>query len=179
MQKSLEDTNISKGITSHIQLQGKNYYFLSLYSQKIDPCKISAITIFFGPVFLEDPLLFAYALLDASRKTCVGRDSEQLNLCTLSPPLSTLKTSRISSNVFPPQDKESMFHVDISFSTSLKKSAFSKTFSSCYVVSELGDLKSTWYKMLVSHEHTRWQKGCHLLNSLLYFLVFNLLFWSV
>lgn len=120
----------------------KKLLFWSLYSQKMDPCKISAHTTFFGTVFLENPLLFAYALLDASSKTCVGRHSEQLNLCTLSPPLTTLKTSGISSNVSS-QDKESRFPVDISLSTSLKNAAFSKIFSFCYIVSEPRDLNCT------------------------------------
>lgn len=109
----------------------------------MDPYKISANTIFFGTEFLEDPLLFAYAVLDASSKTHVGRASEQLNLCTLSPSLTTLKTSRISSKVSSSQDKESLFPVDISLSTSLKNAAFSKFFSSCYIVSELRDLNCT------------------------------------
>lgn len=104
--------------------------------------KTSINAIFFGTVFLEDPLLFVYNLLDASSKTHVGRDSEQLNLCTLSP-LTTLKISRISSNVSSSQDKKSLFPVDISRSISLKNAAFPNIFSSCYIVSELRDLNCT------------------------------------
>lgn len=109
-------------IISHIQLTGKRITIFWAFT--IRKCKISANTIFFGTVFLENPLKFAYTLLDASSKTYTGRDSEQLNLCTLSPPLTTLKTTGISSNVSS-QDKESLFPVDISLSTCLLFPKFS------------------------------------------------------
>lgn len=168
MQKSREDTNISKctyPLHHTYNYRGENYYFLNLYSQKME--NFNKDNILWHSLFRRPTFLFAYDLLDASCKTCVGRDSEQLNLCTLSPPLTTLKISRISSNVSSSQDKKIPVSCGHKPSISLKNVPFSKIFSSCYIVSEPRDLNCTWCKMLVSHERTKWQKGCHLFNSLI------------
>lgn len=127
MQKSREDTNISKctyPLHHTYNYRGENYYFLNLYSQKME--NFNKDNILWHSLFRRPTFLFAYDLLDASCKTCVGRDSEQLNLCTLSPPLTTLKISRISSNVSSSQDKKSLFPVDISLPYLLKMFLFPK-----------------------------------------------------